>query len=90
MQPAKAQPATYRELIAADDHCADACSRLQVREGKWKVAPLPADLMDRRVEITGPTDRKMVSTDLVTGCAGMFRQLLTDRSYRVGALPSPY
>jgi len=32
----------------------------QVREGNWKVAPLPADLMDRRVEITGPTDRKMV------------------------------
>ena len=35
---------------------------LQVREGNWKVAPLPADLMDRRVEITGPTDRKMVRT----------------------------
>ena len=33
---------------------------LQIREGSWKVAPLPADLMDRRVEITGPTDRKMV------------------------------
>ena len=32
----------------------------QVREGTWKVAPLPADLLDRRVEITGPTDRKMV------------------------------
>ena len=33
---------------------------MQVREGSWKVASLPADLMDRRVEITGPTDRKMV------------------------------
>ena len=32
----------------------------QVREGNWKVAPLPEDLLDRRVEITGPTDRKMV------------------------------
>jgi malate synthase len=31
-----------------------------VREGSWRVAPLPADLQDRRVEITGPTDRKMV------------------------------
>ena len=31
-----------------------------MREGDWKVAPLPADLQDRRVEITGPTDRKMV------------------------------
>lgn len=33
---------------------------MQVREGDWKVAPLPAWFQDRRVEITGPTDRKMV------------------------------
>jgi len=32
-----------------------------VREGDWRVAPVPADLQDRRVEITGPAgDRKMV------------------------------
>ena len=32
-----------------------------VREGDWQVAPVPADLQDRRVEITGPAgDRKMV------------------------------
>jgi malate synthase len=31
-----------------------------VRDGDWKIAALPADLMDRRVEITGPVDRKMV------------------------------
>ncbi|MGQ0589647.1 MAG: malate synthase A, partial [Sphingosinicella sp.] len=31
-----------------------------IRESEWQVAPIPADLMDRRVEITGPTDRKMV------------------------------
>src|SRR3954465_8723609 len=31
-----------------------------IRQGDWKVAPQPADLLDRRVEITGPTDRKMV------------------------------
>ena len=31
-----------------------------IREGDWKVAPIPQDLQDRRVEITGPTDRKMV------------------------------
>ncbi len=32
-----------------------------MREGDWQVAPVPADLQDRRVEITGPTgDRKMV------------------------------
>jgi malate synthase len=31
-----------------------------VRAGDWKVGKLPADLLDRRVEITGPVDRKMV------------------------------
>ncbi len=31
-----------------------------VREGDWKVGALPADLLDRRVEITGPVTRKMV------------------------------
>lgn len=31
-----------------------------VREGQWRVTTIPADLQDRRVEITGPTDRKMI------------------------------
>ena len=31
-----------------------------IRNGDWKVAPIPADLQDRRVEITGPVDRKMI------------------------------
>src|SRR5882672_9108586 len=31
-----------------------------VRESDWQVDPVPVDLQDRRVEITGPTDRKMV------------------------------
>jgi malate synthase len=38
-----------------------------VREGGWTVAPLPADLMDRRVEITGPVDRKMIINALNSG-----------------------
>ena len=38
-----------------------------VRSGDWKVAPIPADLLDRRVEITGPTDRKMVINALNSG-----------------------
>src|SRR5262245_24781751 len=29
-----------------------------IREADWRVAPIPHDLRDRRVEITGPTDRK--------------------------------
>src|SRR5690242_11178834 len=42
-----------------------------IREADWKVAPVPADLQDRRVEITGPTDRKMVINALNSG-ASMF------------------
>ena len=38
-----------------------------VREGSWKIGPLPADLHDRRVEITGPTDRKMMINALNSG-----------------------
>ncbi len=42
-------------------------STKEVREGDWKVAPLPADLLDRRVEITGPVDRKMIINALNSG-----------------------
>jgi malate synthase len=38
-----------------------------VREAEWRVAPIPRDLQDRRVEITGPTDRKMVINALNCG-----------------------
>jgi malate synthase len=38
-----------------------------IRSGDWQVAPIPADLQDRRVEITGPTDRKMVINALNSG-----------------------
>jgi malate synthase len=38
-----------------------------VREGDWRVAPAPSDLQDRRVEITGPVDRKMVINALNSG-----------------------
>jgi malate synthase len=40
-----------------------------VRAADWTVAPLPADLCDRRVEITGPTDRKMVINALNSGAS---------------------
>ncbi len=39
----------------------------EIRSGNWKVAPIPADLQDRRVEITGPTDRKMIINALNSG-----------------------
>jgi malate synthase len=40
-----------------------------IREADWKVAPQPRDLLDRRVEITGPTDRKMVINALNCGAS---------------------
>ena len=41
----------------------------QVRESTWQIAPQPKDLLDRRVEITGPTDRKMVINALNCGAS---------------------
>jgi malate synthase len=38
-----------------------------IREGEWTVAPCPADIQDRRVEITGPVDRKMIINALNSG-----------------------
>ena len=38
-----------------------------VREADWKVGPIPPDLRDRRVEITGPVDRKMIINALNSG-----------------------
>lgn len=39
----------------------------EIRESEWTVVPLPADLQDRRVEITGPVDRKMIINALNSG-----------------------
>ncbi len=38
-----------------------------IRAGEWQVAPAPADINDRRVEITGPTERKMMINALNSG-----------------------
>jgi malate synthase len=40
---------------------------IAIRESEWTVAPIPAVLQDRRVEITGPVDRKMVINALNSG-----------------------
>lgn len=39
----------------------------EIRNAEWRCAPIPADLQDRRVEITGPVDRKMVINALNSG-----------------------
>jgi malate synthase len=38
-----------------------------IRQGDWRGAPIPPDLQDRRVEITGPVDRKMIINALNSG-----------------------
>lgn len=51
----------------------------EIRESEWKVAPPPASLMDRRVEITGPVDRKMIINALNSG-ANLFMADFEDSS----------
>jgi malate synthase len=41
----------------------------KIRQSEWKVAPIPKDLLDRRVEITGPVDRKMIINALNSGAS---------------------
>ncbi|MBL8231091.1 MAG: malate synthase A [Bryobacterales bacterium] len=52
-------------------------STREIRDAKWTVAPIPAPLMDRRTEITGPVDRKMIINALNSG-ASMFMADLED------------
>ncbi|HEY6069151.1 MAG TPA: malate synthase A [Gaiellaceae bacterium] len=56
--------AQRRERHGTPDFLADTRA---VREGDWRVAPPPRDLLDRRVEITGPVDRKMMINALNSG-----------------------
>ncbi len=70
-----------RELLAARDARAQRLrdgelpdflpETREVRDGDWRVSPVPDELQDRRVEITGPVDRKMVINALNSG-ARMF------------------
>src|SRR2546428_5076655 len=41
----------------------------EIREREWRVAPQPKELLDRRVELTGPTDRTMVINALNSGAS---------------------
>jgi malate synthase len=69
-----------RELLTARRERADELLRggtldfrpetREIREGDWRVAEPPHDYRDRRVEITGPTDRKLVINALNSGARG--------------------
>ncbi|HEX5113909.1 MAG TPA: malate synthase A [Pseudonocardiaceae bacterium] len=57
-----------RRKVIAQQHRLDFLPETeQVRTGDWRVAQAPADLADRRVEITGPTERKMTINALNSG-----------------------
>ena len=50
----------------------------EIRESQWTIAAQPHDLLDRRVEITGPTDRKMVINALNCGAQTFMADLEDD------------
>ncbi|HEX7298426.1 MAG TPA: malate synthase A [Solirubrobacteraceae bacterium] len=62
--------AERRARIAAGESLVFLPETREIREGDWSVTPPPADLQDRRVEITGPVDRKMVINALNSGARG--------------------
>jgi malate synthase len=62
--------AARRRRVAAGETLDFLPDTRAIREGDWRVAPAPADLQDRRVEITGPVDRKMVINALNSGARG--------------------
>jgi malate synthase len=65
----QARAARQQRLIAGEPLNFLEATR-EVREGDWQVAPAPADLRQRWVEITGPTDRKLVINALNSGADG--------------------
>jgi malate synthase len=59
--------ARRQEKLDAGDRPDFLPETIEIRNGDWTVAPLPPDLIDRRVEITGPVERKMVINALNSG-----------------------
>ncbi|HET9951765.1 MAG TPA: malate synthase A [Candidatus Eisenbacteria bacterium] len=64
---ALARRAARRERLAAGERLGFLPETRDVREGRWRVPPAPADLRKRIVEITGPVDPKMVINALNSG-----------------------
>ncbi len=61
--------ADFQARIDAGENPAFRPETRAIREGDWTVAGTPADLADRRVEITGPVDRKMIINALNCGAS---------------------
>jgi malate synthase len=68
-----------QRILAGEEELRFLDETADVRAGSWAVAPAPADLDDRRAEITGPCDRKMVINALNSG-ARVFMADLEDAS----------
>ena len=62
--------ADRRARLAAGETLDFLAETREIREGDWQVAPVPADMQQRWVEITGPTDRKMTINALNSGADG--------------------
>ncbi|HEX5695950.1 MAG TPA: malate synthase A [Acidimicrobiia bacterium] len=58
---------TRQDRIDAGDLPGFLESTAEIRAAEWRIAPVPADLKDRRVEITGPVDAKMMINALNSG-----------------------
>jgi malate synthase len=61
--------ATRRAALAAGGSLTFPAETAAIRQSIWTVAPAPHDLRDRRVEITGPVDRKMMINALNSGAS---------------------
>jgi malate synthase len=62
-----AREALQTKLDSGEAHLDFLAETDSIRGGAWQIGPVPADLQDRRVEITGPVDRKMVINALNCG-----------------------
>ena len=60
---------SVQAAIDAGERPAFPTDTASIRNGDWVVAPLPADILDRRTEITGPVDRKMIINALNSGAS---------------------
>lgn len=69
-----AQRGGFRQILAKGGRPGFPSETERIRKDSWSVPPPPADLVDRRVEITGPTDRKMIINALNSGA----RVFMTD------------
>jgi malate synthase len=64
-----------RERLRAGEKLDFLAETREIRESDWQVAPVPGDMQQRWVEITGPTDRKMMINALNSGADGFMADL---------------